>query len=152
MQNLFFTIVDAKNPAVERPVNFDRNEDQTFKVTFPFYGIHMDQQQLAELGHLMIALSQGNYDNDSVTELLDGFNLLPKPKFGWGWIDGEDDNEGDKWIQISELDYSDPNHPSLGEEIATLMLRNYDENIQRFPGLKEQKEREAQMIVDALNK
>lgn len=72
-------------------------------------------------------------------------------RFGWGWIDGEDDNEGDKWIQISELDYSDPKHPCLSEEIATIMFRNYDVNIERFPGLKEKKENDAQMIVDALN-
>lgn len=76
---------------------------------------------------------------------------LIKAPYGWGWIDGEGDNENDKWIQISELDYSNPDHPSLGEEIAIIMMRDYDKNIARFPGMKEQKESQAQMIVNALN-
>lgn len=74
-----------------------------------------------------------------------------KPKYGWGWIDGEDDNEGDKWIQISELDYSDPDYPSLGEEMAVIMMRNFEASNRRWPDMMKQRESVAQQIVDALN-
>ena len=94
-------------------------------------------------------------DFDTSGEQYQPFDMVQprseKPKYGWGWIDGEDDNEDDKWIQISELDYSDPDHPCLDEEIAVIMFRDYEENNLRFPGLKEEKESEAQQIVDALN-
>lgn len=92
---------------------------------------------------------------DTTNEKYQPFDMVQpkseKPKYGWGWIDGEDDEEGDKWIQISELDYSDPDYPSLDEEIAVIMMRNYEANNLRFPGLKEENESYAQQIVDALN-
>jgi hypothetical protein len=94
-------------------------------------------------------------DIDTTNEQYQPFDMVQpeseKPKYGWGWIDGEDDNEGDKWIQISELDYTDPDHPCLDEEMATIMFRNYEEYNLRFPNLKKQKESYAQQIVDALN-
>ena len=71
----------------------------------------------------------------------------PSARYGWGWIDGEDDREGDHWIQISELD-EDGN---LGDELAVIMLRNAEESERKFPGITRQRERAARMIVGALN-
>lgn len=79
------------------------------------------------------------------------FDDEDRPTFGWGWIDGEDDEAADKWIQISILDYTDPKHPCLGEEIAVMMVRDYDQSIIKYPYLKMQREREAQLIVDSMN-
>jgi hypothetical protein len=69
------------------------------------------------------------------------------PKYGFEWVDGEDENEGDRWIQISELDEDD----CLGEEIAVIMLRDADKAEKLFRGITAHKEAAAKMIVDALN-
>lgn len=37
--------------------------------------IPLDSQQLAELGHLLIALAGNDYEKEGVIELLDGFEL-----------------------------------------------------------------------------
>ena len=42
---------------------------------FPVAGITVAPQQMAELGHLLIALSGHEYEKDSVEELLDGYGI-----------------------------------------------------------------------------
>lgn len=66
-----------------------------------------------------------------------------KPIYGWCWIEGEDDEQGNEWIQIhtiSEDGYAE-------EEICVLMLRN----VAKWGHLKADREARAQFIVDAMN-
>lgn len=94
----------------------------------------------------------GETPTETVERLAAYFGQTERPAYGWGWIDGEDDNEGDKWIQVSPLDYTDPEHPCLGEEeTCTLMVRNFTESCKRWPGIEKQTETRAQRIVDGLN-
>ncbi len=62
-------------------------------------------------------------------------------EYGWSWIDGEDDNEGESWIEIS----------CDGEEIAVIICRDYKTVAKEHPEWLRQKEQDARMIVDALN-
>jgi hypothetical protein len=77
-----------------------------------------------------------------------------KPKYGWGWINGEDDFEGKDWISIGILDYPEDDDFGkekgyLGDEITRIQFGKSQE------GLTEKtirdSEQEAQHIVDALN-
>jgi hypothetical protein len=76
-----------------------------------------------------------------------GIDAKLQEPFGWGWIDGEDENEGDKWIQIGTLDFSNNPNGCLEEEIATLMLRDAERNKKYEPD----REAKAKFIVSALN-
>lgn len=72
---LFFTIVDAEYDGehrVEFEVDVDNPTGQPITFQFPSE-VTIHPQQMAELGHLLIALSGHNYDHDSVDELLDGY-------------------------------------------------------------------------------
>lgn len=82
-QELFFTVVDGETGAQHR-INFDVKVDDADNITGPATvkikslfaksQIVIDPQQMAELGHLLIALSGHNYDHDSVDELLNGYD------------------------------------------------------------------------------
>jgi len=66
--------------------------------------------------------------------------------FGWTWIEGEDDNEGNNWITINTV--TKPDYVQfLDEEVCTLMLRQAE----KFSHLIPQREIKAKFIVDALN-
>lgn len=67
-------------------------------------------------------------------------------KYGWTWIEGEDDETGNSWIQIGPLEGE-----YQSEELATIMCRNYEKVKVENPQWIEQKEKDAQRIVDALN-
>ncbi len=74
-----------------------------------------------------------------------------RPRFGCGWIDGEDDEEGNLWIQISELDYRKSDEGFLAHELAVVVLRRAEEMERRFPGITANREQIAALIVAALN-
>ena len=74
-------------------------------------------------------------------------DITPRQSFGWTWIDGEDDNAGNAWIQISPLE--DGIYAS--DEMAIIMCRNYERVRVEHPEWIENMEFEAQTIVDALN-
>ena len=63
--------------------------------------------------------------------------------YTWVWIDGEDDNEGDSWIQISYPD---------GEEMAVVMCRDFETVKREHPEWIDQKQNAANQIVTALNR
>jgi len=77
IQDIYFTIVDTENQKQVR-VNFEFSDSpfryETVKVSFPS-DVSMCPQQLAELGHLLIALSKHDYDLDSVHELIGGYGF-----------------------------------------------------------------------------
>lgn len=62
--------------------------------------------------------------------------------YTWTWIDGEDDEAGNAWIQISDLD---------GEEYAVIMCRNVESVRADHPEWISQKENAARHICEALN-
>ena len=70
--------------------------------------------------------------------------------WGWGWVDGEDEEEGNRWIQIGALEPSECG-PVLGEEEAIIMCRNFDRVEAEHPEWIRQKEAMATRICDALN-
>jgi len=76
-QDIFFTVVDAETGAERRvEINFcDLVRGEPTKVCFPSPTVSIDSQQLAELGHLLVALSRHDYDTDSVHELIDGYGF-----------------------------------------------------------------------------
>lgn len=63
-------------------------------------------------------------------------------EYSWHWVDGEDRDVGNSWIQISDPD---------GEEIAVIMCRDYDRVRREHPEWIASKEIDAQIIVDALD-
>jgi hypothetical protein len=73
-------------------------------------------------------------------------------KYGWTWIEGEDDDAGNSWIQIGELEVDGYSGYVMGEEMAIVMCRNFERVKYEHPEWIEQKERDAQLIVDALNR
>lgn len=68
-------------------------------------------------------------------------------KFAWTWIDGEDDDAGDAWIQIGPVE----DDGSLCEEMAFIMCRDFERVKVEHPEWIVNKEHDAQTIVDALN-
>jgi|ETNvirnome_6_100_1030635.scaffolds.fasta_scaffold11438_5 hypothetical protein len=97
-ENIFFTVIDTKTGDEHRAcfsVNVDGatefEDDVSFYDShykphyvlkggpticqFPVAGITVAPQQMAELGHLLIALSGHEYEKDSVEELLDGYGI-----------------------------------------------------------------------------
>ena len=77
---LFYTIIsESPNEKPEMRVWFDckTKPGDPVRVRFPRLSPLMSSQQLGELGHLLIALSGGEYDRDSVDELLNGYELEP---------------------------------------------------------------------------
>ena len=80
MANIFFTIVEPEN-RLEHRIDFEFDEHEKDKVVWmeisslpglsPEFKI--DSQQIAELGHLLISISGGDYDMDSVEELIAGY-------------------------------------------------------------------------------
>lgn len=66
--------------------------------------------------------------------------------FGWGWIDGEDGEAGNEWIQISTLDHSGTPIGNLDEELAVLMLRD----VEKHEHLRKQRETLADFITNAM--
>jgi hypothetical protein len=85
-ENIFFTVIDTKTGDEHRAcfsVNVDgatEFEDDVIAggptiCQFPVAGITVAPQQMAELGHLLIALSGHEYEKDSVEELLDGYGI-----------------------------------------------------------------------------
>jgi hypothetical protein len=85
-EEIFFTLIDTKT-GDEHRVNFSVNVDGATETDddtitdgpitchFPAEIISVDQQQMAELGHLMIALSGHKYDQDSIEVLLEGYEI-----------------------------------------------------------------------------
>lgn len=87
-ENLFYTVVDPET-GVETKVDIE--VEVKAKCGCAVYapgpvrisGLHrgqpksltIDTQQLAELGHLLIALSGHDYDHDSCVELVEGYEL-----------------------------------------------------------------------------
>lgn len=76
---IFYTIVDAVSGYEHRvEIEYDKfggNGAEPPVINFPpLPSVSMDPQQLAELGHLLIALSRHNYDKDSIIELIAGYN------------------------------------------------------------------------------
>lgn len=69
-------------------------------------------------------------------------------RYGWGWIDGEDDDAANKWIQISPLDEAG----NLEEEMAVIMCRNFDKVQREHPEWIAEKERIANKICAALRR
>lgn len=80
-EQIFFTIVDA-DTGEEHRVNIDFCElvrGEPVRINFP-ENVSIDSQQVAELGHLLVALSQHDYDRESVDELIEGYGyecLIP---------------------------------------------------------------------------
>lgn len=80
-ENIFFTVIDTKTGDEHRAcfsVNVDGATEFEGGPTicqFPVAGITVAPQQMAELGHLLIALSGHEYEKDSVEELLDGYGI-----------------------------------------------------------------------------
>lgn len=72
---IFFTIVDPDNGKENRVyINFNTAlRHEPTRIEFPKEVVSIDPQQLAELGYLLVALSKGDFDSDSVTELIDGY-------------------------------------------------------------------------------
>lgn len=77
-ESFFYTIVDETS-GQEARLTFhvipDKKEEKGYHLNleFPPANSTMSQQQLAELGHLLIALSTHNYDLDACHELLAGY-------------------------------------------------------------------------------
>jgi hypothetical protein len=69
-------------------------------------------------------------------------HTIPPAKFGWTWIDGEDDNKGTDWIQIGAVQEDG----TLGDGICVLILRHAKHNAHVRPEL----ERKAKIITEAL--
>ena len=80
---IFYTVIDADTGTEHRvEIDYDKfgsGGAEPTVIKFPLPMVSMDSQQLAELGHLLIALSRHNYDKESVHELIDGFGngLIP---------------------------------------------------------------------------
>ena len=79
MDDIFFTVIDTSETEEtgEAVIGFFP-DDSGAVVELPqreSNAFHIDNQQLGELGHLLIALSRGEYDNSSVDELLDGYGI-----------------------------------------------------------------------------
>ena len=74
--DIFYTFVDNFNEHTQSRIMFHGNSeaDQLF-VSFPQFNMFISLQQLAEIGHLCLALAGNNYEMDSVDELIDGYNL-----------------------------------------------------------------------------
>lgn len=69
-QNYTYTIIDQKdNSEITLVINEKKTETEDY---VQFQGIYMDRQQVGELGALLLALA-GEFDYDSVNELLDGY-------------------------------------------------------------------------------
>ena len=80
METIFFTIVDPIH-GTQRRISFSSLGNNTTLVDFPQNAIYVAPQQMAELGHLLIALAgKGTtpIDTESIDELLDGFKLERK--------------------------------------------------------------------------
>ena len=108
--------------------------------------IQHSYEALVDVG-IPICGQDGCDNEDGEMEMIDE----PMPKYGYGWVDGEDDDEGDRWVRIAELDYANPTIPVLGEEIAVILLRDAKDSERKFPGITTDRERKAELIVDALN-
>ncbi len=73
----WYTVVDEKAKKENR-IYLDFNPKKLGKpvlMSFPQDSIIICPQQLAELGHLLITLSNNEYDKDSINELLNGYGL-----------------------------------------------------------------------------
>ena len=88
MTNIFFTVVEPKEDQLEHEedqlehrINFEFDEQEKDRMivatvgstTFWPYKFKIGSQQIAELGHLLISMSGGDYDIDSVEELIAGY-------------------------------------------------------------------------------
>lgn len=71
--------------------------------------------------------------------------------WGWTWIDGEDDEAGNAWIQIGPLEDDGHGNVVQSDEVATIMCRNIEQVRAEHPERIVQKEWEARLIVNALN-
>ncbi len=73
-ESIFFTVVEPyTNDEYRIFINFYPDFIcEPVTIEFP-KKVSMDSQQLAELGHLLIALSQHDYDEESIYELIDGY-------------------------------------------------------------------------------
>ena len=121
-----------------------------------FTGVtHPDDATLEHIAEqIKEGFTSGEILEDSEEEVEDAVDVTQdRPQYGWGWIDGEDDNAGDRWIQISELDYSQDDQVGflMDDEIATIMLRNYADSVKKWPNMVADREAKAKRIVDALN-
>lgn len=70
---------DQGEPVGETIINVEGHQnalgDAPIMITFPKDPVGMDSQQLAEFGHLLLALSNGDYEKDAVQELLEGYEI-----------------------------------------------------------------------------
>jgi hypothetical protein len=78
--SISYTIIDPYEPDDEQVLRFQPDNYRGVQAVSINVGdelLIVDHQQLAELGYLLIALSQGNYDEDSVLELLYEYGIRP---------------------------------------------------------------------------
>lgn len=73
------------------------------------------------------------------------------PAWGWTWIEGEDDEAGNSWIQIGPLEDDGDGILVQPEEVAVIMCRDFDRVKAEHPEWIAAKERDAERIVAALN-
>lgn len=76
-----------------------------------------------------------------------GLSAQRPQSFGWTWIEGEDEQEGNEWIEVGTLDHSLNPFGTLDDELAVLMLRD----AKKFSGFKPQREAAANFITSAMN-
>jgi threonine dehydratase len=74
----FFSILDRDTLSFEY-LNFDKTENGATISLAGSKQVKIDNQQLMELGAMLIALGGNNVDFDSASELLDGFSLSVEP-------------------------------------------------------------------------
>lgn len=72
-------------------------------------------------------------------------------RYGWGWIEGEDDDAGTDWISIEPLVVEGGEEILAGDEMAVIICRDADRVRREHPEWIEGKERTATLIVNALN-
>jgi hypothetical protein len=70
--DIFYTTIDIYDNKEQR-INI-HTYDKDVTIEFPSK-VNISNQQLAELGHLFIALAGSYYDEDSIGELLDGYGI-----------------------------------------------------------------------------
>lgn len=70
---LTYTVVDPTN-AEETQISITHYEDKSAAIEIP-KKVLIGQNQLSELGWLLIAMAGGTYDGDDCAELLDGYGL-----------------------------------------------------------------------------
>ena len=76
-KTIYYTMVDTGTQEEHRvliELNTVLSHEPTV-LTFPIKSVSVDPQQLAELGHLLIALSHHDYDKEPISELIEGYGI-----------------------------------------------------------------------------